>query len=43
MISENKRTWKDGQILGSCQRTEKAVEHEVDSKLIVVDVLGMVL
>ena len=28
--SENKRKRKDSQILGSSQRTEKAVEHESD-------------
>ena len=28
---ENKRKQKDRQILGSCQRAEKTVEHESDS------------
>ena len=28
--SENKRGWKDRQIFGSCQRAEKAVEHDGD-------------
>ena len=27
-LSENKRKRKDRQILGSCQRAEKVVEHE---------------
>ena len=30
-LSENKRTWKDKQILGSYQRSEKAVEHKNNS------------
>ena len=28
--SENKRKWKDKQILGSCQKAEEAVKHEDD-------------
>ena len=28
--SENERNWKDGQVFGSCLRTENAVEHEGD-------------
>ena len=31
--NENKRMQKDGQILWSCQRTKKAVEHEGDGDI----------
>ena len=39
---ENKRKWKDRQILGLCQRTEKDVEHEGQAITIVVGALEMV-
>ena len=29
-MSENQRKLKDRQVLGPCQRTKKAVEHESD-------------
>ena len=40
---ENQRKWKEREVVGLCKKIKKAVEHEEDGDIYVIEALGTVL